>query len=72
MYFLIPTYCVSLTLLLVTLGEEMHKMINSIWRGSNKASWNGIRIWDKLIVWKLHWEMGLRHFYGFNLAMLVK
>jgi len=32
---LIPTYCMSSFLLPTTLGEEIQKMLNSFWWGSN-------------------------------------
>jgi hypothetical protein len=70
----IPTYCMSTILLPETLGEELERMINSFWWGTNKASGRGINWlrWEKLAMRKEHGGMGFRHFYGFNLAMLGK
>jgi hypothetical protein len=70
----IPAYCMSTILLPETLGEELERMINSFWWGSNKASGKGINWlrWEKLAMRKEYGGMGFRHFYGFNLAMLAK
>jgi hypothetical protein len=70
----IPTYCMSTVLLPESLGEELERMINSFWWGSNKSSGRGINWlrWEKLAMRKDHGGMGFRHFYGFNLAMLGK
>jgi hypothetical protein len=70
----IPAYCMSTILLPETLGEELERMINSFWWGSNKASGKGINWlrWEKLAMRKEYGGMGFCHFYGFNLAMLAK
>jgi hypothetical protein len=70
----IPAYCMSSILLPESLGEELERMINSFWWGSNKSSGKGINWlrWEKLAMRKEHGGMGFRHFYGFNLAMLGK
>ncbi|CAJ2642045.1 unnamed protein product [Trifolium pratense] len=70
----IPTYCMSTVLLPESLGDELEKMINSFWWGSNKSSGRGINWlrWEKLAMRKEYGGMGFRHFYGFNLAMLGK
>ncbi|MCH84500.1 putative ribonuclease H protein [Trifolium medium] len=64
----------SSILLPETLGDELEKMINSFWWGSNKASGKGINWlrWEKLTMRKEHGGMGFRHLYGFNLTMLGK
>jgi hypothetical protein len=64
----------STVLLPDTLGDELEKMINSFWWGTNKAqgrSINWLR-WEKLTIRKEHGGLGFRHMYGFNLAMLGK
>jgi hypothetical protein len=38
----IPSYCMSSLLLPESLGEELEKMINSFWWGSNKSTGRGI------------------------------
>jgi hypothetical protein len=70
----IPTYCMSSFLLPSTLGEEIQRMLNSFWWGSNRSNGRGINWlnWDKLTMRKEHGGMGFRHLYGFNLAMLGK
>jgi ribonuclease HI len=70
----IPAYCMSSILLPESLGEELERMMNSFWWGSNKASGKGINWlrWEKLAMRKEHGGMGFRHLYGFNLAMLGK
>jgi hypothetical protein len=67
----IPTYCMSTFLLPTTLGEELQRMINSFWWGTNRRQGRGIN-WDKLTMRKEYGGMGFRHFFGFNLAMLGK
>ncbi|MCH82487.1 RNA-directed DNA polymerase (Reverse transcriptase), partial [Trifolium medium] len=70
----IPTYCMSTFLLPTTLGEEIQRMINSFWWGTNRRQGRGINwlSWDKLTMQKEFGGMGFRHLYGFNLAMLGK
>jgi hypothetical protein len=70
----IPTYCMSTFLLPTTLGEEIQRMINSFWWGSNRRQGRGINwlSWDKLTMRKEYGGMGFRHLFGFNLAMLGK
>lgn len=69
----IPTYCMTTFLLPATLGEEIQRMINSFWWGSNRRQGKGINwlSWDKLTMRKEYGGMG-RHLFGFNLAMLGK
>lgn len=38
----IPTYCMSTFLLPTTLGEELERMLNSFWWGSNHGTQKGI------------------------------
>jgi hypothetical protein len=70
----IPTYCMSTVLLPDTLGDELERMINSFWWGTNKAQGRGINWlrWEKLTIRKEHGGLGFRHMYSFNLAMLGK
>jgi len=70
----IPTYCMSIFLLPTTLGEDIQRMINSFWSGSNRRQGRGIN-WlsmDKLAMRKEYEGMSFRHLFGFNLAMLGK
>jgi hypothetical protein len=64
----------STILLPESLGDELEKMINSFWWGSNKTQGRGINWlrWEKLTMRKEHGGLGFRHMYGFNLAMLGK
>jgi len=64
----------STFLLPTTLGEEIQRMINSFWWGSNRRQGRGINwhSWDKLTMRKKYRGMGFRHLFGFNLAMLGK
>jgi hypothetical protein len=70
----IPTYCMSTFLLPTTLGDEIQRMLNSFWWGSNREQNKGINwlSWDKLTMRKEFGGMGFRHLHGFNLAMLGK
>jgi len=70
----IPTYCMSTFLLPTSLGEEIQKMINSFWWGTNRRQGRGMHwfSWDKLTMRKEYGCMGFRHFFGFNLAMIGK
>jgi hypothetical protein len=56
----IPAYCISSILLPESLGEELEKMINSFWWGSNKASSRRINWprWEKLAMRKEFGGMG--------------
>jgi hypothetical protein len=42
----IPAYCMSSILLLESLGDELEKMINSFWWGSNKTSGRALACLD--------------------------
>ncbi|PNX60053.1 ribonuclease H [Trifolium pratense] len=48
----IPAYCMNIILLPNSLGEELERMINSFWWGSNKSSSRGIKWlrWEKLAI----------------------
>jgi hypothetical protein len=68
----IPSYCMSSLLLPESLGEELEKMINSFWWGSNKSSGRGIN-WlrrEKLAMRKEYGGMSFRHLCGFNLEII--
>ncbi|KAK2442565.1 hypothetical protein QL285_013750 [Trifolium repens] len=68
----IPTNRMSSFLLPQTLGEEIKRKLNSFWWGSNRNNGRGIN-WlscNKLTMRKEYGDMGFRHLYGFNLAML--
>nr|KYP38216.1 Putative ribonuclease H protein At1g65750 family [Cajanus cajan] len=70
----IPTYCMSTFLLPTSLEDEIQRMLNSFWWGSNHHTGRGIKwlSWDKLTMRKEYGGMGFRHLHGFNLAMLGK
>jgi len=70
----IPTYCMSSFLFPTSLGDEIQKMLDSFWWGSDRQSGKGINWmrWDRVAMRKEHGGMGFRHLYGFNLAMLGK
>ncbi|XP_073031209.1 uncharacterized protein [Primulina eburnea] len=69
----IPSYCMQIFLLPVSLADELQRMMNSYWWGSRGNS-RGIRWtkWDQLCVKKKNGGMGFRNLHGFNLAMLGK
>lgn len=65
----VPSYAMSCFLLLKMLCQELERMMNSFWWGSNEASRKGIR-------W-LSWTnnlggLGFKDLFGFNLALLGK
>jgi hypothetical protein len=70
----IPSYCMSVFLLPMSIGDEIEKMLNSFWWGIKEDGSKGIRwmSWDKLTMRKEWGGMGFRNIYGFNLAMLGK
>lgn len=57
----IPTNCMSTFLLPTSLGEEIQKMINSFWWGTNRRNGRGIHwlSWDKLTMRKEYGGMGV-------------
>lgn len=68
----IPTYCMHVFLLLATLEDELQKMMNNFWWGSNAQSRKGIN-WlnrDKLTMKKEFGVICFRHLRAFNLAKL--
>ncbi|KAJ8649331.1 hypothetical protein MRB53_002354 [Persea americana] len=70
----IPSYCMSMFLLPVSLCDELQKMMNSFWWGSSPASGKKIHwlSWDRLSSHKEFGGLGVRNLHGFNLAMLGK
>nr|KYP44532.1 hypothetical protein KK1_033990 [Cajanus cajan] len=64
----------STFLLPTSLEEEIQRMLNSFWWGSNQHSSHGINwlSWEKLTMRKEYGGIGFRHLHGFNLAMLRK
>jgi len=56
----IPTYCMNTFLLPTTLGEEIQRVINSFWWGSNRrrGRWINWLSWDKLTMRKEYRGMG--------------
>lgn len=70
----IPSYCMSVFLLLTTLCDDIHKMMNSLWWGTKKNLGKGMNwlSWDKLTMGKNVGGMGFGDLEGFNLAVLGK
>nr|KYP47844.1 hypothetical protein KK1_030479 [Cajanus cajan] len=64
----------STFLLPTSLEDEIQRMLNSFWWGSNHHTGRGIKwlSWDKLTMRKEYGGMSFRHLHGFNLAMLGK
>lgn len=70
----IPTYYMSTFLLPSTLGDEIQRMVNSFWWGTNRGTVCG-NLWmncDRLTLRKEFGGIGFLHLYGFDLAMLGK
>jgi len=71
----IPSYFMSVSFLLPsTLQDDLQKIMNSFWWGSNKNTDKDINwlSWDLLSIKKENEGMGFQHLYAFNLAMLWK
>lgn len=70
----IPSYVMSTYLLPQSVCDEIEKMMNSYWWGSNGATMKGIKwmSWDRLAVPKDEGGIGFRNLHAFNLAMLGK
>lgn len=71
----IPSYFMSVSFLLPsTLQDDLQKIMNSFWWGSNKNTDKDINwlSWDLLSIRKENEGMGFQHLYAFNLAMLWK
>lgn len=69
----IPSYFMSVSFLLPsTLQDDLQKIMNSFWWGSNKNTDKDINwlSWDLLSIKKENEGMGFQHLYAFNLAML--
>lgn len=67
-------FCMSIFLLPTSLEDELQKMMNSFWWGSNSHSKKDINWlnWDKLTMIKDYGGMSFRHLHAFNIAMLGK
>ncbi|CAN0857722.1 hypothetical protein LINGRAHAP2_LOCUS6887 [Linum grandiflorum] len=61
-------------LLPITLLEEIERMINNYWWGTEGSGGGGIAWmrWERLCFRKEAGGMGFKDLYGFNLAMLGK
>jgi len=70
----IPSYCMGAFLLPTSLCEEIERIMNSFYWGSNKNGRRGInwKRWDKLTLHKSHGGLGFRDMEAFNLSMLGK
>ena len=70
----IPTYCMSIFLLPITLCDELQKMLNSFCWGTKKDGKRSIhrKTWEKLCCRKEDGGVGFRHLQSFNLALLGK
>ncbi|XP_075504628.1 uncharacterized protein LOC142542068 [Primulina tabacum] len=68
----IPSYCMSVFLLPVSIAKEIQRMLNSFWWGSKKDNQRCIHwlSWDRLSVRKEKGGLGFKDLYGFNLAIL--
>ena len=70
----IPTYYMSTFMLPTSILDEIQKMLNSFWWGSQKYGNGGIKwlAWDKLSVKNAKGGLGFRNLHCFNIAMLGK
>ncbi|CAN1814412.1 Putative ribonuclease H protein At1g65750 [Linum perenne] len=70
----IPTYCMNVFMLPVTLTAELERMMNSFWWGTNSNGNGGIAWmrWERLSVKKRNGGLGFKDLHAFNLAMVGK
>ncbi|CAN1818577.1 Transposon TX1 uncharacterized 149 kDa protein [Linum perenne] len=70
----IHVFCMNAFRIPPTQAEELERMLNSFWWGTNKNGSGGIAWmrWERLCVRKEFGGMGFRSLTGFNLAMLGK
>ncbi|CAN1761930.1 Transposon TX1 uncharacterized 149 kDa protein [Linum perenne] len=71
----IPTYCMNVFRIPLTLTEELERMLNSFWWGTKQTEGRGgiaWMNWRRLCVQKESGGMGFRDLACFNLAMLGK
>ncbi|CAN1729936.1 LINE-1 reverse transcriptase homolog [Linum perenne] len=70
----IPTYCMNVFMLPVTLTAELERMMNSFWWGTNANGGGGIAWmrWERLSVKKRNGGLGFKDLHAFNLAMVGK
>ncbi|CAJ2655005.1 unnamed protein product [Trifolium pratense] len=70
----IPSYVMSIFLILGSLIDAIEKMMNSFWWGHGGSNNKGIHwlAWDKLSVHKNKGGMGFKDLTAFNIAMLGK
>ena len=68
----IPLYYMGVFILPASLCEEIERIMNSFYWGSNKSSRRGInrKWWDKLTLHKSLWGLCFRNMEAFNLSML--
>jgi hypothetical protein len=69
----IPSYCMGVFLLPLSLEEEIERMLNSFWWGDGSNN-KGIRwlAWDKLTKPKAAGGLGYRDFHVFNMSLIAK
>lgn len=62
----IHAYCMSVYLFPPSLGEDIERLMNYFWWGSNRGNGRGINWlrWDKLVVRKEHGGLGFLIFMG--------
>jgi len=70
----IPSYCMGSSLIPTSLCDELEKVMNSFYWGSQKNGRRAINwmSWDKLILHKSLRGLGFRNMEAFNLLMLIK
>ncbi|CAN1744284.1 Putative ribonuclease H protein At1g65750 [Linum perenne] len=70
----IPTYCMNVFVLPVTMIAELERMLNSFWWGTKNSGGQGISWmrWERLCVRKEDGGMGFKDLHAFNLAMVGK
>lgn len=70
----IPSYYMIIYLIPPSLCDELQRLMNSFWWGSNGNNQRGVHwlSWDNLILAKHLGGMSYRYLYGFNLALLGK
>lgn len=70
----IPTYCMIVFLLLLSIGREIERMMNSFRWSSNKGGTRGINwlSWENMTMKKDFGGLGFRNLDSFNLSILGK
>ncbi|XP_073308286.1 uncharacterized protein [Primulina huaijiensis] len=70
----LPSYCMNVFLLPNSTTDELQRIMNSFWWGSQPDGNRGIKwlSWERLCTRKIHGGMSFRNLESFNLAMLGK